>query len=125
MAETLEARPHGPQAMDHRRLGRLKHGNPPGDPRTAPRCSARTRRGTLCQAPAMRNGRCQFHGGKSTGPRTPEGIESIRRALTKHGRYTNQATAQRRYARDLLRRCRDTLALLRNGTLNSPSSVLE
>jgi hypothetical protein len=33
---------------------------------TAPRCGARARRGTSCMAsPAMPNGRCRMHGGKS------------------------------------------------------------
>ncbi len=36
----------------------------------SPRCLARTRRGTLCQCPAMPNGRCKLHGGKSTGAPT-------------------------------------------------------
>jgi hypothetical protein len=36
----------------------------------------------------MANGRCELHGGKSTGPRTPEGVERIRRAQTKHGHYS-------------------------------------
>jgi hypothetical protein len=33
----------------------------------SPRCGARTRRGDSCEGPAMANGRCRFHGGKSTG----------------------------------------------------------
>jgi len=32
-----------------------------------PRCGARTRRGSPCQSPAMPNGRCRMHGGKSPG----------------------------------------------------------
>ena len=58
-----------------------------------PRCGAKTRRGTPCRASAIwstrsrRFTRCRNHGGLSTGPRTPEGIERIRRAVTKHGRY--------------------------------------
>src|SRR5712671_6866627 len=40
----------------------------------APRCGARSKRtGKPCQGAAMPNGRCKLHGGKSTGPRTPEG----------------------------------------------------
>jgi len=35
--------------------------------RNAPRCLARTRRGSECQSPAMPNGRCRIHGGKSPG----------------------------------------------------------
>src|SRR5262252_5665074 len=42
----------------------------------APRCGARCKRtGKPCRAAAMPNGRCNVHGGKSTGPRTPEGLE--------------------------------------------------
>src|SRR5215472_8000860 len=42
----------------------------------APRCGARSKRtGKPCRGAAMPNGRCKFHGGKSTGPRTPEGLE--------------------------------------------------
>lgn len=37
------------------------------------RCEARTRRGTPCQCKALANGRCKYHGGKSTGPRTTAG----------------------------------------------------
>jgi len=33
----------------------------------APRCGAKTRRGTACQSPAMPNGRCRIHGGTSPG----------------------------------------------------------
>ena len=55
---------------------------------TAPRCGARTRSGGTCCAPVVRGKRrCRIHGGKSTGPRTPEGQERSRRARWKHGRY--------------------------------------
>jgi hypothetical protein len=49
------------------RIGWLKNGNTPGNPSSAPRCGAKTRRGKACQAPAMPNGRCRMHGGASTG----------------------------------------------------------
>ena len=40
----------------------------------APRCGARSKRtGKPCRGAAMPNGRCKVHGGKCTGPRTPEG----------------------------------------------------
>lgn len=45
------------------------------------RCGARTRKGTPCRAlsePGKK--RCKFHGGKSTGARTPEGKERIAEA---------------------------------------------
>ena len=49
--------------------------------RMRPRCGAKTRRGSPCQAPAVWNkvndrpvnGRCKLHGGLSTGPKTDEG----------------------------------------------------
>jgi hypothetical protein len=44
----------------------------------------------------MPNGKCRLHGGKSTGPRTIEGIERIRAARTKHGRYTAEMIELRR-----------------------------
>ena len=40
-------------------------------------------------------GRCKVHGGKSTGPRTPEGLERSRRANWKHGRFSREAKAER------------------------------
>src|SRR5689334_9099069 len=44
----------------------------------APRCGARSKRtGKPCRG--------KFHGGKSTGPRTPEGLERSRRANWKQG----------------------------------------
>lgn len=49
-------------------------------------CAAKTRKGTLCQAPPVwdkstdmaKNGRCKLHGGMSTGARTEAGREAIR-----------------------------------------------
>src|ERR1035438_762251 len=78
----------------------LKNGNRPGNPNNAPRCGARTRRGTPCEGPAMRNGRCRMHGGASTGPRTPEGLDRARRAHWKHGLYSSENVAERKRARD-------------------------
>ena len=43
----------------------------------------------------MPNGRCKVHGGKSTGPRTPEGLERSRRANWKHGHFSREAKAER------------------------------
>lgn len=85
------------------RRGWLKNGNTPGDFLKAPRCRAKTNRGTLCQCPAMRNGRCRLHGGLSTGPTTAEGIDRIRHAVTKHGRYSKDALLDRQQSIRLLR----------------------
>ena len=87
----------------------LKNGNPQGNPMNAPRCGAKTRKGTPCRAPAMANGRCRMHGGKSTGPRTPEGLERSRKANFKHGFYSAESIAERRYISQLLRNSRETL----------------
>jgi hypothetical protein len=84
--------------------GWLKNGNQPGDFMSAPRCGAKTRRGTPCKCPAMRNRRrCRLRGGKSMGPKTAEGIERIRRAVTKYGRYTKSAQESTRRVRGALR----------------------
>ena len=71
--------------------GWLKNGNRPGDFTKAPRCGAKNRRGLACQQPAMTNGRCRLHGGKSTGARTPEGRQRIAQANLKHGYYAKAA----------------------------------
>ena len=64
----------------------------------SPRCGAHSRRtGAPCLAPAMKNGRCRMHGGKSTG------------RPTIHGRYTSTAKASRREVRELLRRMRELI----------------
>lgn len=93
----------------------LPNGNRRGDPLSAPRCGAKTRRGTPCLSPAMANGRCRMHGGKSTGPRTPEGLERVRRARLKHGHYSAESIALRRQLRQLLADSRKTLVEFQSG----------
>ena len=70
------------------------------------RCQAKNRAGNQCAKPAMRGKRvCGFHGGRSTGARTPEGLARIKAANTKHGRCTpegrERATAQAARIREL------------------------
>jgi hypothetical protein len=62
----------------------------------------------------MPNGRCRLHGGKSTGPRTAEGLERCRTANWKHGRYSREACAERRGMRDLLSECGELLKKLQD-----------
>ena len=100
MTARTEQRPH------EKRRGWLQNGNRPGDFTKAARCGAKTRRGTACRCPAMVNGRCRLHGGLSTGPRTREGIERIRRAVTKHGWYSQTQEMERRKARMFFKECR-------------------
>ena len=92
-----------PVRRETKRRVLLRNGNPQGDPRNAPRCGAKTRKGTSCRAPAMKNGRCRMHGGKSTGPRTPEGLARSRKANWKHGMYSAEAIEQRLRMRELIR----------------------
>ncbi len=58
-----------------------------------PRCGAKTRSGGFCGHYSMPNGRCRYHGGKSTGAKNPR---------VKHGMYTKTATKERRWLNQLL-----------------------
>jgi hypothetical protein len=51
----------------------------------------------------MPNGRCRMHGGASTGPRTPEGLERSRKARWKTGKFSAEAKAERRILRTSMR----------------------
>jgi hypothetical protein len=63
-----------------------------------PRCGAKTRRGTPCQRIGnSRNGRCVLHGGRAGAP------SGKRNGRWKHGNETQEAAAQRRMIRALLR----------------------
>jgi hypothetical protein len=57
----------------------------------------------------MKNGRCRMHGGKSTGPRTPEGLAKSRKANWKHGFYSREAIEERRLMRQFMKGCKDFL----------------
>jgi hypothetical protein len=103
----MSATPHATRLPGR---GWLKNGNRPGDPNSGPRCGAKTRHGSPCQSPAMKNGRCRMHGGPSTGAKTAEGIERIRAARWKHGRYSAASIAARREARQTIRAIRALLA---------------
>jgi hypothetical protein len=89
--------------------GWLKYGNLPYDIRNVKRCGAKNRRGGACGSPAMQNGRCRLHGGLSTGSKTAEGIERIRRATTKHGLYSAAAIAERQQFRAMFKGCQEVL----------------
>ena len=91
------------------RTGPLRNGNPRGNPHAAPRCGARTRAGDPCRQPALANGRCRLHGGKSTGPRTGAGKAASRAAHTKHGFFSEEGIAFRHAVRALLARARQAL----------------
>jgi hypothetical protein len=50
-----------------------------------------------------------MHGGKSTGPRTPEGLARMRRAKTRHGNYSEENRRLMRYIRELAAKARRTM----------------
>src|SRR6202521_1983186 len=109
MAQTIDETPH------EKRRGTLRNGNPSGDFAKAPRCGAKNRRGTSCQCPAMPNGRCRLHGGLSSGAKTAEGMERIRRAVIRLGRYSTAAQAERRYIKTLLKEFQTVLRIAPGG----------
>jgi hypothetical protein len=92
--------PHAPRWRAH--LDKAK---------AAPRCGAKRRDGGFCASPAMKNGCCRMHGGMSTGPRTPEGLERARKARWRHGYYSAEAKAIRRESRKCLRLLKQLLGL--------------
>ena len=67
--------------------------------RQSPRCGARTRKGTACQAPAVAGKRrCRMHGG-AVGSGAPTGNVNA----LKHGMYTRAAVEDLRALRRLMR----------------------
>jgi hypothetical protein len=74
----------------------------------APRCGAKTRGargGRPCKSPAMPNGRCRMHGGKSGAP------SGERNGAYKTGRHTKEAKAVRAWAREMAREAEVFLAV--------------
>jgi len=98
-----------PRGRRENHFGRLKNGNPPCDLRALPRCQAKAKStGKRCGNPAMKGKRvCYIHGGRSTGPKTKEGLERSKRANWKHGNYSEQATTRRKYVNELIRQSRE------------------
>ena len=77
------------------------------------RCGAKTRRGTECQRPAHKhNKRCSLHGGRSTGARTPEGLQRISEANLRHGRFTKDKLERQRRAAEVGRKVKAELKLI-------------
>ena len=69
----------------------------------APRCLARTRRGSSCQCPAIKGkSRCRIHGG-AKGSGAPKGEANC---SYKHGAWTGKAVDLRRAAKRLLKEVR-------------------
>ena len=84
--------------------------------KNAKKCGAKTRNKTSCKSPAMKNGRCRMHGGKSTGAKTEKGLERIKKSNFRNGFYTKEAFTDRKISADFLRESKKFLSefLLQN-----------
>jgi hypothetical protein len=80
------------------------------------RCTANSSRtGVQCGRPALKSSstqKCQYHGAKSTGPKTAEGKARIAAAHTVHGQETHAARAERSAGSARLNRIEDAMYLL-------------
>lgn len=89
---------------------------------TCLRCTAHSSRtGSQCGRPALRlstSQKCQFHGGRGSGPKTEEGKARIAGAQFVHGRDTKTAKAERSLASARLSRLEDAAYLL--GMMQGP-----
>ena len=80
------------------------------------RCTARaSRTGRQCRRPALKSSKtskCQFHGGRGSGPKTVEGRARIAAARTVHGRETKATREERSAASAKLSRLEDAMRVL-------------
>jgi hypothetical protein len=80
------------------------------------RCTARSvRTGVQCGRPALKTSKtqkCQFHGGRSLGPKSDEGKVRIASAHTLHGHETKLARAERSAGSAKLHRIEDAMHIL-------------
>jgi glucans biosynthesis protein len=85
-------------------------GQEPQHLQQAARCGAKTRSGTPCRSPAVTGRRrCRMHGG-AHGSGGPKGA---RNGNYKHGRYTADTIATRRWLREQIREVRASTKRLR------------
>jgi uncharacterized protein YjcR len=79
-----------------------------GPMRQSPRCGAKTRAGTPCQAPAVYGKkRCRMHGG-AQGSGAPKGNQNA----LQHGMYSRDTLEFKKHMRKLLRDGRDAIETL-------------
>jgi len=83
------------------------------------RCAAKSKRsGEQCKKPAMRGKAvCDFHGGRSTGPKTQAGKDRQRAAVTKTGEFTQQAMEDRARSMRMLHGLEDAMYVLKMTTM--------
>ena len=88
---------------------------------TCPRCTAMSKRsGEQCKKPALKSSRtqkCQFHGGRSTGPKTAEGRARQRAAVLKTGDYTKEAMEDKARSVRVLAGLEDAMYVLNMTTM--------
>ncbi len=86
---------------------------------TIRQCSAKSKQtGKRCKNFAIKGKTvCRFHGGVSTGPKTKEGKQRIKKALTKHGLYSVEAVEERRIFRKNTRLLKEELEDIMAGRL--------
>jgi hypothetical protein len=82
------------------------------------RCTAKSKRSSeQCRRPALKGKAvCDFHGGRSTGPKTAEGKARIAAAHTVHGRETQKQRAERSVASARICRLEDAMHVLKMTT---------
>lgn len=80
-----------------------------------PRCQAHSKRTKLqCGKPALKGKRvCQFHGGRSTGPKTEAGKARQKASVTKSGNYTKESSVARASSMRMLHCLEDAMYALK------------
>ena len=73
------------------------------------------RSGLPCKQPAMKNGRCRLHGGKSTGAKTPQGKAEQRLGNFKHGCYSQETKEEWQLIKQLFQDSKHTIEAVRGG----------
>lgn len=83
---------------------------------TCRRCTAKSKRsGDQCKKPALKTSRtqkCEFHGGRSIGPKTTEGKARQRTAVIKSGNYTKEAMEDKARSARMLAGLEDAMYVL-------------
>jgi len=82
---------------------------------TCARCAAKSKRtGNQCGKPALKGKAvCQFHGGRSTGPKSEAGKARQRAAVLKNGHYTKEAMEDRSRSVRVLAGLEDAMYMLK------------
>lgn len=78
------------------------------------KCGARVRSNNhaSCKRIAMTNGRCHFHGGKSTGAKTANGKLNQKMASWKHGLYSKETIEEKKSFKKMLKEQKDFLRII-------------